>query len=66
MVHEWTWLKLLEHYVEIAKTDGDDLIYGFEKVSDRMDGGLGDDRLEGLSGDDTYVFAAGLWHGYRL
>ena len=55
----WNYLKLLQHYVDIAKTDGDDLIYGFETINDRIDGGLGNDRLEGQSGSDVYIFQAG-------
>jgi Ca2+-binding RTX toxin-like protein len=55
----WSHLKLLQHYIDRAKTDGDDVIYGFETISDRIDGGLGNDRLEGFSSNDTYVFAAG-------
>ncbi|HET9638457.1 MAG TPA: calcium-binding protein, partial [Allosphingosinicella sp.] len=53
---KWSYLKLLQHYVDIAKTDGNDTIYGFEGISDSIDGGLGNDRLEGLSGNDRYVF----------
>ncbi|HEX8061745.1 MAG TPA: calcium-binding protein, partial [Allosphingosinicella sp.] len=52
----WSYLKLLQHYVDIAKTAGNDTIYGFEGISDSIDGGLGNDRLEGLSGNDRYVF----------
>ncbi|WP_272490883.1 calcium-binding protein, partial [Mesobacterium pallidum] len=55
----WTHLKLLQHYVDIARTDGDDTIYGFETIADRMDGGLGNDRLVGQSAGDTYVMAMG-------
>ncbi|MEM7210441.1 MAG: calcium-binding protein [Pseudomonadota bacterium] len=55
----WGYLKLLQHYVDIAKTDGDDLIYGFETINDRIDGGLGNDRLEGQSGNDVYIFETG-------
>ncbi|WP_270934250.1 calcium-binding protein, partial [Falsiroseomonas oryzae] len=57
----WNHLKLLQHYVDIARTDAADTIYGFETIADRIDGGLGNDRLEGMSAGDTYVFAAG--HG---
>ncbi|MET1112193.1 MAG: calcium-binding protein, partial [Allosphingosinicella sp.] len=53
---KWSYLKLLQHYVDIAKTDGNDTIYGFEGISDSIDGGLGNDRLEGLSGNDRYVY----------
>ena len=36
----WNYLQLLQHYVTIAKTDGDDTIYGFEGIADRLDGGF--------------------------
>ncbi|WP_367714279.1 tandem-95 repeat protein (plasmid) [Nitratireductor sp. GISD-1A_MAKvit] len=55
----WSWLKFLQHYVTIAQTAGDDTIYGFELVSDDIDGGAGNDRLEGMSGNDTYRFGLG-------
>ncbi len=55
----WDYLKLLQHYVDIARTDGDDEIYGFETIADRIDGGAGNDRLEGQSAGDTYVFGPG-------
>lgn len=54
----WSWLKLLQHYVTIARTAGNDTIYGFH-TADLIDGGAGNDRLEGLQGDDTYIFARG-------
>ena len=41
-----------------ARTDGDDAIYGFDK-RDTLDGGLGDDRLEGGVYSDTYIYRAG-------
>jgi Ca2+-binding RTX toxin-like protein len=40
-----------------ASTDGDDVIYGFD-MRDTLDGGAGNDRLEGGVYSDTYVFAA--------
>ena len=55
---EWSYLKLLQHYVDVAKTSGDDTIYGFV-VGDFIDGGAGNDRLEGQGGDDTYLFTYG-------
>src|SRR6056297_2682870 len=54
----WDFTKLLQHYVNIAKTTGDDTIYGFS-VADIVDGGAGDDRLEGQGGGDTYIFQRG-------
>ena len=54
----WDFAKLAQHYVDLAATDGDDTIYGFD-ISDRLDGGLGNDRLEGGRAADTYIFARG-------
>ena len=54
----WSYTKLLQHYIDVAKTAGDDTIYGFD-LSDFLDGGAGNDRLEGLGGNDTYYFAPG-------
>ena len=54
----WSYTKLLQHYIDIAKTAGNDTIYGFD-LSDFIDGGAGDDRLEGLGGNDIYYFAPG-------
>ncbi|TFI58518.1 hypothetical protein E2493_09710, partial [Sphingomonas parva] len=56
---QWSYLKLLQHYVDIAKTGGDDIIYGFEGISDWIDGGAGNDRLVGQSGNDVYVYGRG-------
>ncbi|MHA7827234.1 MAG: calcium-binding protein, partial [Roseovarius sp.] len=57
---QWSWTKLLQTFVDAASTDGDDVIYGF-LTSDRLDGGLGDDALIGLGGNDSYVY--GLNYG---
>ncbi|MBV1889099.1 MAG: hypothetical protein KUG67_02520, partial [Proteobacteria bacterium] len=43
-------------------TSGDDVIYGFEGSGDTLNGGAGNDILEGLNGGDTYQFDAG--YGY--
>ncbi|MGM0740843.1 MAG: calcium-binding protein, partial [Pseudomonadota bacterium] len=56
----WSWTKLLQAFVDAASTDGDDVIYGF-LTADRLDGGLGDDALIGLGGNDSYVY--GLNYG---
>jgi Ca2+-binding RTX toxin-like protein len=66
----WDWLKLVQHYVAIAKTAGDDEVYGFNVVGDLLDGGAGNDLLQGLQGNDGYVFARGygedtVWDVYR-
>ena len=55
----WSYLKLLQHFVDIGQTAGNDTIYGFDGIADVFYAGAGDDRLEGLSGGDTYYFGAG-------
>ena len=55
----WTGFKLAQHYIDIAKTAGNDTIYGYEELSDFIDGGAGDDRLIGFGGNDVYQFALG-------
>ncbi|HVJ03762.1 MAG TPA: calcium-binding protein, partial [Sphingomonas sp.] len=59
---QWSYLKLLQHFIDVRKTAGADIIYGFEGINDLIDGGAGDDRLEGLSGNDRYQFANGYGH----
>jgi len=48
----------LEAYF-LQSTPGDDVITGFGRRPDRMDGGAGNDILNGLSHLDTYVFGRG-------
>jgi Ca2+-binding RTX toxin-like protein len=55
---QWSWLELLQHFIDIARTTGNDRIHGF-LTQDLIDGGAGNDRLEGKDGDDIYVFARG-------
>src|SRR5690606_6473137 len=43
-------------------TDGDDIIDGFFRPSETLDGGAGNDLLVGRNGNDTYVFARGYGH----
>ena len=54
----WSYARLGQHVIDLASSDSDDTIYGFD-IADRLDGGLGDDRLEGGASSDTYVFARG-------
>ncbi len=54
----WDATKLAQHYINLARTDGDDTIYGFD-IANTHDGGAGDDRIEGMGGDDTYIYARG-------
>ena len=56
---KWSAFKLAQHYIDIAKTSGDDIIYGYEELSDSIDGGAGNDRLIGFGGNETYHVAAG-------
>ncbi|MEL6426264.1 MAG: calcium-binding protein, partial [Pseudomonadota bacterium] len=55
---EWSYTKLFQHFIDLAKTDGDDVIYGFD-LADVIDGGAGNDQLIGFGGSDTYKFARG-------
>ena len=58
----WDYRQLLQHFVDAYATAGDDRLYGFKDMADRLDGGAGDDRLEGASGNDTYIFGRGYGH----
>lgn len=53
---------LNQRYSEERKTDGDDAISGFDLTDDRLEGGLGNDILNGRDGDDTYIYARGDGH----
>ncbi|CZF77825.1 calcium-binding protein [Grimontia marina] len=55
---EWDYFELLQHYVDQSQTTGDDRIVGFD-FSQILRGGKGNDRLEGLEGNDTYIFERG-------
>ncbi|MEJ2002961.1 MAG: calcium-binding protein, partial [Maritimibacter sp.] len=55
----WSAYKLAQHYIDVAKTDGDDTIYGYDELSDEIDGGAGNDTLIGFGGNETYHVAAG-------
>ena len=56
---EWSYLQLLQHFVDVGQTGGNDIIYGFEGIADIFYVGASNDRLEGLSGNDIYYFAQG-------
>ncbi|MBA3966434.1 MAG: hypothetical protein H0X47_11775, partial [Nitrospirales bacterium] len=47
--------------LEQAGTEGDDIIYGFDR-EDVLDGGAGDDYLSGGNESDTYRFGLGYGH----
>jgi len=57
----WTPDDIRSMLLTSAKTAGDDDIVGFY-VADVLDGGAGNDRLEGQGGGDTYVFGRGYDH----
>ncbi len=50
-----------QNVVDLMKqgSSGDDNLSGLEYENDILDGGSGDDYLEGFGGDDTYVFGLG-------
>ncbi|WP_091753513.1 calcium-binding protein [Methylobacterium sp. ap11] len=55
----WSGFKLAQHVIDVARTVGNDTIYGYDALSDAIDGGAGDDRLVGFGGNDAYRVAAG-------
>ena len=52
------WTRSDIQRILLTGTDGPDHLIGFFS-NDTLDGGLGDDRLEGLDGGDTYIFNVG-------
>ncbi|MGE0408754.1 MAG: calcium-binding protein, partial [Amphiplicatus sp.] len=52
----WTKSGLQQMLLDEASTSGNDTIYGYTKSNDVIIGGLGDDALRGLDGNDDYVF----------
>ncbi len=54
----WTPGDIREMLLEQATTAGDDTINVFH-TADLLDGGAGNDRLEGAGGGDTYIFGEG-------
>jgi Ca2+-binding RTX toxin-like protein len=55
----WTIGELLAKLTDATTTPGSDAIVGFEKSSDTLRGGAGDDVIDGLSGDDTIIGGPG-------
>ncbi|ATN32507.1 hypothetical protein ACO34A_01620 [Rhizobium sp. ACO-34A] len=53
----WTIDEILEIFT--TGTSGDDHLIGYDPYEDVLDGGAGNDRLEGNGGADTYVFGRG-------
>ena len=55
----WTKTDLQANYIAKAGTIGNDSIYGFYGRNDTIIGGKGDDYLNGLDGNDTYIHNQG-------
>lgn len=54
----WTRSDLRVMLIEAAQTSGDDTVIGFN-TADTIEGGAGDDLLNGASGADTYIYHRG-------
>jgi Ca2+-binding RTX toxin-like protein len=52
------WHQIYDILLNAAKTEGDDTIYGFDRA-DVIDGGAGNDFLDGGNDSDTYLFGIG-------
>ncbi len=57
----WTAEDLMQRLLDEGKTTGDDSIYGYYR-QDTIDGGAGNDYLNGAEMSDTYVFDRGYGH----
>ena len=55
----WSAAQLNLNLLSEASTSGDDTIRGYSWSDDTIEGGAGNDRLEGSGGSDTYVFNLG-------
>jgi Ca2+-binding RTX toxin-like protein len=53
-----SWEDIIHNFNATAGTDGNDAIYGFN-YWDTLEGGLGDDLLQGGREDDTYIYTRG-------
>ena len=56
---EYNRAELAQAIIDLQQTDGDDVIVGSNISGDTFDGGLGDDELNGLDGEDLYLYEAG-------
>jgi Ca2+-binding RTX toxin-like protein len=56
-----TYDQLFDIVLNASETNGDDIIYGFDR-EDILDGRAGDDFLSGGNEADTYVFGRGYGH----
>ncbi len=55
----WTKATLKSKILANSQTNGNDAIYGYNDENDTLQGGTGDDDLQGLKGDDTYIYNPG-------
>ncbi|MBO9546956.1 calcium-binding protein, partial [Caulobacter sp.] len=55
----WTEADLRSAYLAKASTAGNDTILGFDTTGETLQGGLGNDTLQGFSGGDTYLYNLG-------
>lgn len=54
----WTYQQLFQHFINLSQTEGADTVYGFH-TADVIEGGLGDDLLQGQGGNDRYIWQPG-------
>ncbi len=54
----WTYQQLFQHFINLSQTKGADTVYGFH-TADVIEGGLGDDLLQGQGGNDRYIWQPG-------
>lgn len=59
--HYFDWADIMRMLLAQGKTDGDDILYGFSNA-DILDGGAGDDFLQGGNENDVYMFGFGYGH----
>ncbi|MGJ8573381.1 MAG: calcium-binding protein [Hoeflea sp.] len=57
----WNAFDVAQRILDESATDGDDHIIGFS-IADVLDGGAGDDILEGGGNSDTYIYGRGYGH----
>src|SRR5690606_12653685 len=57
----WDYNDVMNFLLDHKSTTGNDAIYGYRR-EDILDGGAGDDYLQGNGEGDTYIFARGYGH----
>jgi len=56
---QWTYQYIKQHLLDITSTAGNDTINGYLFSDDTINGGDGDDYIDGLSGTDTIIGGKG-------